>query len=100
MRILFSAIPGYGHVLPLIPLAEAAIRAGHEVVLATGEPLLGHLSVPSVRGYTQGTLSDAEEQVMRRHPDLATLDPDQRYASGLSCSLTLPMRLCTAALTT
>ena len=83
MRILFSAIPGYGHVLPLIPLAEAAIRHGHEAVVATGDPLLGRLSVPSVRGYPPGTLSEAEEEVMRRHPELATVPPDERFRIGL-----------------
>jgi UDP:flavonoid glycosyltransferase YjiC (YdhE family) len=36
MRILISAGPMYGHVNSVLPLAEAAQRAGHEVVLATG----------------------------------------------------------------
>jgi hypothetical protein len=36
MRILFSACPGYGHLHPLLPLASAARRAGHDVVIATG----------------------------------------------------------------
>ena len=36
MRILFSSVPGHGHVLPLLPLARAARRAGHETALLTG----------------------------------------------------------------
>jgi UDP:flavonoid glycosyltransferase YjiC (YdhE family) len=36
MRILFTACPMVGHVNTLLPLALAARRAGHTVVLATG----------------------------------------------------------------
>lgn len=35
MRILFPAAPGYGLMLPLVPLVHAARAAGHEVLVAT-----------------------------------------------------------------
>ena len=35
MKLLFSTRPAYGHMYPLMPLAEAARAAGHEVVFAT-----------------------------------------------------------------
>ena len=35
MKLLFSTRPAYGHVYPLMPLAEAARAAGHEVIFAT-----------------------------------------------------------------
>jgi UDP:flavonoid glycosyltransferase YjiC (YdhE family) len=35
MKILFTAAPGYGLMLPIIPLAWAARAAGHEVLVAT-----------------------------------------------------------------
>ncbi|MCU1686477.1 MAG: putative glycosyltransferase [Amycolatopsis sp.] len=35
MKILFTSAPGYGLMLPLIPLAWAARAAGHEVLFAT-----------------------------------------------------------------
>ncbi|MGN9913875.1 glycosyltransferase [Phytohabitans sp. LJ34] len=44
MRILFSGCPGYGHLYPMLPLARAAVRAGHEVVIATGPDLAAHLA--------------------------------------------------------
>ena len=39
MRILFSSSPLVGHLLPMLPLAEAARRAGHDVIIATGPDL-------------------------------------------------------------
>lgn len=44
MKILFSGCPGYGHLYPMLPLARAAVRAGHDVVLATGPDLAPHLA--------------------------------------------------------
>ncbi|GAA4861004.1 salmochelin biosynthesis C-glycosyltransferase IroB [Saccharopolyspora rosea] len=35
MRILFTAAPGYGLMLPIVPLIWAARAAGHEVLVAT-----------------------------------------------------------------
>ncbi|MGC7095174.1 glycosyltransferase [Amycolatopsis lurida] len=37
MRILFTAVPAHGHILPLAPLMAAAIHCGHSVGLLTGE---------------------------------------------------------------
>ncbi|QFZ21437.1 nucleotide disphospho-sugar-binding domain-containing protein [Saccharothrix syringae] len=34
MRLLFTTIPGASHMLPLVPLAHAALAAGHEVLVA------------------------------------------------------------------
>ena len=36
MRVLISTWPAHGHLLPILPLARAAQRAGHEVVVASG----------------------------------------------------------------
>ncbi|GAA2795466.1 glycosyltransferase [Crossiella cryophila] len=40
MRLLFAAMAAHGHTYPLVPLAQAAIRAGHDVVFAAGAPFL------------------------------------------------------------
>jgi UDP:flavonoid glycosyltransferase YjiC (YdhE family) len=39
MRILFSSTPGLGHLLPMLPLARAARKRGHDVVIASGSSL-------------------------------------------------------------
>jgi UDP:flavonoid glycosyltransferase YjiC (YdhE family) len=43
MRILFSSGPMYGHVNTMLPLALAAQKTGHEVVVATGRDLVPHV---------------------------------------------------------
>lgn len=41
MRILFTSFPAYGHLHPVVPLALAAMRAGHEVRVASGPNIVG-----------------------------------------------------------
>jgi hypothetical protein len=35
MRILFTTLPATGHFHPLVPIARAAVAAGHDVAIAT-----------------------------------------------------------------
>jgi UDP:flavonoid glycosyltransferase YjiC (YdhE family) len=42
MRVLFTGIPVYGHLLPMLPLAVAARAAGDEVAVTTAEPKIAH----------------------------------------------------------
>ncbi|GAB7041429.1 MULTISPECIES: glycosyltransferase [Catenuloplanes] len=39
MKALFTTFPAYGHLLPMLPLAEAAVAAGDTVLVATHETL-------------------------------------------------------------
>jgi glycosyltransferase len=41
MRLLFTTIPGASHMLPLVPLAHAALGAGHDVLVATSGSAVG-----------------------------------------------------------
>ena len=54
MRILFSSGPMYGHVNTVLPLALAAQRAGHQVVLATGPDLVAHVEQRGLRAWSVG----------------------------------------------
>jgi len=70
VRILFAAIPAYGHLFPLLPLATACAAAGHDVTVATGEPFVGRLSLRTVAGIPAGTdVGGALAETRRRHPD-------------------------------
>ncbi|MEV4143073.1 glycosyltransferase [Amycolatopsis sp. NPDC049691] len=68
MRILFTCRPAYGHLFPLLPLANAAAAAGHDVVFGTGESF-----VPKVRDlgfavHRAGIgIGEAEAEAKRRH---------------------------------
>lgn len=51
MNILFASAGNFGHVYPLLPLAQATRAAGHEVLFATGEqlhPALQKVGLPAV----------------------------------------------------
>ena len=54
MRILFTACPMYGHVNTLLPLARAAQRAGHQVVVATGSDLTPHIQRAGLEAWPVG----------------------------------------------
>jgi UDP:flavonoid glycosyltransferase YjiC (YdhE family) len=43
-RVLFTAAGGHGHLQPLLPLAEHAARAGHDVLVTAAASLAGHVS--------------------------------------------------------
>ncbi|WP_329053843.1 glycosyltransferase [Amycolatopsis sp. NBC_01488] len=68
MRILFTCRPAYGHLFPLLPLANAAVAAGHQVVFGTGEAF-----VPKVRDlgfdvHRAGIgIGEAETEAKKRH---------------------------------
>ena len=48
MKIVFAAIPAYGHLYPLMPLALACADAGHDVTVASGKPFLDRLPLPTI----------------------------------------------------
>ena len=79
MRVLFSTVPAHGHLLPLLPLADAAKRDGHDVVVATGREGV----IEAVRrGFTAWDVgpSRAETDAAFRAavPDLSVIAPEQR----------------------
>lgn len=50
MCVAFAAIPAFGHVFPMAPLAQAAAEAGHEVTFACDVSFADRLPVPVVHG--------------------------------------------------
>jgi UDP:flavonoid glycosyltransferase YjiC (YdhE family) len=72
VKVVFASIPAYGHLYPMLPLALACADAGHDVVVATGEPFLDALPVRTARGMADGVvLHDIEQETFRNHPGLA-----------------------------
>jgi UDP:flavonoid glycosyltransferase YjiC (YdhE family) len=75
MKLLFSTRPAYGHMYPLMPLAEAARAAGHEVVFATCGEFVPKLERLGYRTETVGiSIDDGLEQFMAAGGTLAGSD--------------------------
>ncbi|TVT59343.1 glycosyltransferase family 1 protein [Amycolatopsis rhizosphaerae] len=80
MRILFSAVPAPGHLLPLLPLADAAAEAGHEVAFLTAADMAGYLEgrtlLPAGPGVDE-LLIEVERRTSggdARHPGAAAVE--------------------------
>jgi UDP:flavonoid glycosyltransferase YjiC (YdhE family) len=70
MRVLFSAHGAFGHVLPMIGLADALQDAGHEVRFATGEPLCATVSSFGLAAVPAGMSNDTlVAEAHRRWPE-------------------------------
>lgn len=66
MRVCFSAIPAFGHVFPMAPLAAAAAAQGHEVTFVASVEFRERLPVRVLQGVPEGlTLSQAEAEAGR-----------------------------------
>ena len=74
MRILMSSTAGAGHVGPLIPFAEACVRAGHELRIAVPDKALSIVEEAGLAGLPIGYPSEEEtgpiwERVERASPE-------------------------------
>ena len=73
MRLLFTASPAYGHLLPLLPMLQAATTAGHDVRLATGPDMVGPMRARS-SAYGVGAtwneiVAERDEEAARAHAE-------------------------------
>lgn len=69
MRILFSSVGGYGHLIPLLPLALAARDAGEDVLVATAEPFHALIAGAGLNPVSAGgNLRDAADELNRNPP--------------------------------
>jgi UDP:flavonoid glycosyltransferase YjiC (YdhE family) len=64
-----------GHYRPLLPLARALATAGHDVAIASGEPVVTQAAADGFTAFRAGLGDDARDQFARRHPDLPSLPP-------------------------
>ena len=64
MRVLFSSTSGYGHVIPMLPLAHAFREAGHDVLWATAEQATPLVTASGTEAVASGA-SGAEEAAVR-----------------------------------
>jgi aminopeptidase N len=77
VRDRLASLPAYGHLYPLLPLAQACQAAGHDVVVATGPPFLDRLPVPT----TTASRLQHDRRTDRRDP-IGIPRPPDRPQSG------------------
>jgi Erythromycin biosynthesis protein CIII-like, C-terminal domain len=83
MRIVFSSPPSYGHIYPFLPLALACADLGHDVVVATAEPFLDRLPLPTTRSMPAGTtMKQLRDLTLHNHPELPIGTVEGMYQFG------------------
>ncbi len=80
-RVLFSCLPGYGHLNPLLPLARAFREAGDEVCIAAGPGITEEVARQGFAVVAVGpSLGEIERRFLNEVPGLPTLDPTAHLA--------------------
>jgi UDP:flavonoid glycosyltransferase YjiC (YdhE family) len=80
VRVLFSCRPLTGHLYPLLPLAHAAVAAGHEVAFATAEPALSDARDHGFAAFAAGPGREARDAFVGNLPNLRALTPEEHRA--------------------
>ena len=75
-RLLFTASPAYGHLLPMFPLIRAAEMAGHEVRVATGPNLVPFALDRRLTAVAVGPSWQAITKARNQAVEEAGLEPD------------------------
>ena len=81
MKVLFTANPGFGHVHPMMPLAQALAARGHEVRWAVAPEACGRIEAAGFATFPAG-IAGAERRAEfdRCLAGVQALPPDQRPA--------------------
>jgi UDP:flavonoid glycosyltransferase YjiC (YdhE family) len=69
MRVVFSCLPGFGHLQPMVPLATACLRSGHDVLVATGQDLTSRVAAFGLAAAAVGPTRAEGERLAERGPD-------------------------------
>ena len=96
MFLLFSCRRLIGHLHPLLPLAQAAVERGHDVLFATNEPALSDAREHGFATEPCGPGAEARAMFERRNYDLRSLTPAEmrmRFYTDLFVRLEAPPRL-------
>lgn len=81
MRVLFTSTWGYGHVFPMVPLAQACLAAGHDVLWVSHEPAGSLVEAAGIPYAAAGLSAQGVQDVTRRNAlHVRTLPPEDRAA--------------------
>lgn len=80
MRVLCTCLPGHGHFNPMLALAQALRRAGHEVAFATAADFCPRVEKAGFAAFPAGIgLADQMERAARAYPEQAALVAMERF---------------------
>lgn len=76
MRVLFTTSAGLGHIHPTVPLAQAMVERGHDVLWAVPPDGVDHVQRAGISAVATGTAGLTHPaEVRRRYPELNSLAP-------------------------
>lgn len=82
MRVLISSIAGWGHVHPMVPLAQAFLDRGDDVLWATAPQLCARLEAAGIRTAPSGLEGPTAQGILaERFPEIFVLPPHERPAA-------------------
>ena len=97
MRVLCTCLPGHGHFNPMLALAQALVRAGHDVAFATASDFCPHIERAGFPAFPAGlSLPDQIEQARRRYPDqdrLSAMERFEQFVPRMLAGVAAPARL-------
>ena len=80
MRILCTCLPGHGHFNPMLALAQALTKAGHEVAFATAADFCPHIEKTGFAAFSAGlALARQMAEARERYPAQDALVAMERF---------------------
>jgi hypothetical protein len=81
VRVLFTSSPGWGHVHPMVPLAQACVRRGDDVLWSASPEACSSLEREGLRAAPAGlTQAESGRLFAERFPEFEALEPAERPA--------------------
>jgi UDP:flavonoid glycosyltransferase YjiC (YdhE family) len=80
VRVLYTCLPGHGHFNPVLAMAQATARAGHEVAFATAAEFCPRIEAVGFATFPAGiSLPDQLDEARHRFPEQAALTGRDRF---------------------
>jgi UDP:flavonoid glycosyltransferase YjiC (YdhE family) len=93
MRVLVSAVPAVGHIVPLLDLAQSLQSAGHEVQFATNRELHHLIIAAGLQPVEAGmSAADMRDERHRRWPETER-QPASKWATRMWAQIMAPSSL-------
>ncbi len=96
MKVLCTCLPGHGHFNPMLALAQALVRTGHDVAFATAADFCPHIERTGFTAFPAGiSLAEQIEQARRRYPDqdrLSAMDRFEQFVPRMLAGVAAPPR--------